>query len=111
MRSSQVTVAFYVERPFPTLSEETEWVEIELEVSGTDVPFVRGRFSGPPERCYPSEGGEVEDVIAKLGEVEVELTEAEAERAQEALREEAAEVAEARADAAAEAAYESRMED
>jgi len=35
---------------------------IELEIKGTLVPFVKGRSNGPPEQCYPDEGGYIEDV-------------------------------------------------
>jgi hypothetical protein len=110
-RPSEVETTMCVERPLPSLTEETEWVEIELELHGSDVPFVRGRHYGPPERCSPDEGGYVEDVRAMLGEVEVELSKVEMGRAEERLREQAADDDEARRDAAAEAAYESRMED
>ena len=33
--------------------------EVEFEVTGSVSPIVYGRFSGPPEDCYPTEGGEV----------------------------------------------------
>ncbi len=42
------SVPFYVER---------DGQELELELRGTMEPFVRGRTSGPPEDCYPDEGG------------------------------------------------------
>jgi len=32
----------------------------ELEIHGEVEPIRPGRFSGPPELCYPEEGGEVE---------------------------------------------------
>jgi hypothetical protein len=85
------SIAFYVERPLPTLTEETEWVEIELEIRGSHVPFVRGRHSGPPENCSPDEGGYVEDVFATYNGVEIDLTLKEAERAEEQLAEAAIE--------------------
>ena len=39
-----------------------EDVEHEVEVFGTVVPYDPGVLSGPPEGCYPPEGGEVEDI-------------------------------------------------
>jgi hypothetical protein len=35
----------------------SDTVEYELEVSCEVEPFVRGRCSGPVEKCYPPEGG------------------------------------------------------
>ena len=34
--------------------------ELELLVEGNATPYDPGVTSGPPERCYPPEGGEVE---------------------------------------------------
>ena len=34
--------------------------DVDVEVVGTVTPTVPGRYSGPPEDCYPDEGGEVE---------------------------------------------------
>ena len=44
---------------------------IDLEVSARITAYDPGCFSGPPERCYPPEGGEVEDleVIMPTGEI------------------------------------------
>lgn len=35
-------------------------LEMELLVEGNATPFKPGRAWGPPEDCYPDEGGEVE---------------------------------------------------
>lgn len=62
-------------------------VEVEVILAGSGVPYVRGRFSGPSEKCYPSEGGYVEDVTAfnpETGEP-MDLTEEEKEQASEYL--------------------------
>lgn len=37
-----------------------EDAHLTLRVEGTATPFVSGNTSGPPESCYPAEGGEVE---------------------------------------------------
>lgn len=34
--------------------------EIEFNVEFDASPYVPAKISGPPERCYPAEGGEVE---------------------------------------------------
>ena len=59
--------------------------ELELEIEGEMVAYVPGRHSGPAEMCFPSEGGYVEDIAAKLDGVEFELSEDETERASEIL--------------------------
>jgi hypothetical protein len=43
---------FYVEREL-----QGEDVEIQLQVELDVEPFVRGKYSGPPEGCFPDEGG------------------------------------------------------
>lgn len=47
-----------------------ETVEYELEVECYIEPFVRGRYSGPPENCYPDDGGfaEIESPVYALDE-------------------------------------------
>lgn len=35
--------------------------DTELQVTGDYLPFVPGVTSGPPELCYPDEGGYVDD--------------------------------------------------
>lgn len=32
-------------------------IEVEVEVDGDYEPYVPARISGPPEDCYPAEGG------------------------------------------------------
>lgn len=34
--------------------------DIDLEVTGYVQPIVHGHYSGPPERCFPDEGGDVD---------------------------------------------------
>jgi hypothetical protein len=72
--------------------EATIWVErgddeLEIKLTADASPRVRGRYHGPPELCYPDEGGEIEDVIATLNGQPFELTKAEADKALEALGE------------------------
>jgi hypothetical protein len=47
----EVEIDFYVER-----DEE----EIELQIKGHVSAYDPGKTYGPPDRCYPPEGGEVE---------------------------------------------------
>jgi len=35
-------------------------VEADLTIQANVSPHVPGRYFGPPEKCYPDEGGEVE---------------------------------------------------
>lgn len=61
--------------------------EVVVVLAGSGVPYVRGRSSGPSEKCFPSEGGHVEDVMVfdpETGE-EVELTSEELDRASDHL--------------------------
>jgi hypothetical protein len=69
-------------------NEETD-VETDLTVRCSVSPYDPGRTSGPPEDCYPPEGGEVESYKAFGPDGEpVELTSEEEERLQELVDEE-----------------------
>ena len=35
-------------------------IELEIEVGANVTPYVPAQTSGPPENCYPEEGGESE---------------------------------------------------
>jgi hypothetical protein len=48
-------------RPIPDSDED---LEIEVTVEGSYVPFVPAKTYGPPEDCYPAEGGYCDDVFA-----------------------------------------------
>lgn len=63
--------------------------EIEVEVSGT-VHIRPGRYSGPPEDCYPDES-EVDNVQATVDGQPFELTDGEYDDAVERLFERAEE--------------------
>ena len=45
-----------------------EWSEIELEAACNYWPVVEGRYSGPPEKCFESYGGEVEILSLRCGD-------------------------------------------
>lgn len=52
---ARYTHEFCVEREV-----DGEDVELTLQVELEIEPFVRGRYSGPPENCFPDEGGSAE---------------------------------------------------
>ena len=45
--------------------------DVEFEVEFSSTPYVPAKISGPPENCYPAEGGEVEIESICIGEFEV----------------------------------------
>jgi len=55
---------------YPTTSVSFEWEYenpltfdiVDILVEATVSPYDPGRRSGPPEDCYPPEGGEIEDL-------------------------------------------------
>jgi hypothetical protein len=47
-------------RPTPSLSVTFTHIGLTFKAECDFYPLVRGRFSGPPEDCYPDEGGEAE---------------------------------------------------
>ena len=46
-------------------------VETEYDIEASWVPYDPGKISGPPENCYPPEGGYAEDVTVKFKGVEI----------------------------------------
>lgn len=53
--------------------DSCELTEKEYEVSGHVSAYDPGICSGPPDRCYPPEGGEVEDITVTLDGKDVDL--------------------------------------
>lgn len=51
--------------------------EIDVEVLYTLEPYYPARIYGPPEDCYPAEGGDVEELAAYLDGKEFALSAAE----------------------------------
>lgn len=86
--------------------------DVEFEVEFSSTPYVPAKISGPPEHCYPAEGGEVEIESIFIGEFEVSDVISEATRDKiQGLAEEAAPEIEAEARASdAEYAAEARAE-
>jgi hypothetical protein len=66
------------EHEWTTYRELEDGTEVELTVTYTITPYDPGISYGPPERCYPPEGGDVEIVAVTddAGNV-IEPTEAE----------------------------------
>jgi len=58
-----------------------EEAEVVVDLTADVSPVIPGRFSGPPESCYPAEGGEVENLVATVGGLPFELTAEEEEEA------------------------------
>lgn len=90
---------------------EDEETEIELTVQGSVEPFVPGRYHGPPERCYPDEGGDAEVCAVLLAGKpwDGELTDRETDEAKRLLRQAEADARESYDESRAEEAYEDRM--
>lgn len=62
--------------------------EVDLTVTYTITPYDPGRINGPPEDCYPPEGGEVEIVsVTDADGNAIESTDEEAERWQTSIYE------------------------
>ena len=45
--------------------------DVEFEVEFSSTPYKPAKISGPPEQCYPAEGGEVEIESISIGDFEV----------------------------------------
>ena len=59
-RNTAITTEITVEREFAELGGDSRLYESEdVSVAWQFSPLDPGRYSGPPEHCYPAEGGEV----------------------------------------------------
>ena len=66
------------------------WIEIEIEVEFDATPYNPGVTSGPPEACYPPEGGEVEITQITYNDKPIELSEADQKKVQEDIEQQVA---------------------
>lgn len=76
--------------------------EVELEIEGSVSAIILGKYHGPPEDCYPDEGGDVEILKVTRNGIDITdeaLTSAEQEEVETKLRE------------AAESSYEGDFDD
>jgi hypothetical protein len=46
--------------------KEYEYIDEYIATADYVEPFVKGRYTGPPEKCYPDEGGYVENFTCKV---------------------------------------------
>jgi hypothetical protein len=94
-----------------TLTVERGEREIELTVVGEVTPLRRGRYCGPPEKCYPDEGGQVEicEVLHGGKSWDGDLDESERRQAEEKLQQAFDDAMADYADALAEERYEDRQ--
>lgn len=84
-----VVTSICVEREYTDENGDAAWCEIELRVEALVSRFRPGRYSGPPENCFPDEGGGIEEMSITWDGVEVyaALTRAELLRADAAVYE------------------------
>lgn len=66
------------------------WLEIEIEVEFDATSYDPGVTSGPPENCYPPEGGEVEIQAITYNSKPIELSDADEKKIQEELEQKVA---------------------
>ena len=83
-KGCNVTLSWTLYRPLPDGGER----EFNVEVGASISRYRPARTSGLPENCSPSEGGDVEDMVAWDDDnaCEVELTEAEKDDLADRLR-------------------------
>lgn len=54
-----------------TYEDEENNRNLEFEIAGTVSAYDPGRCSGPPEDCYPPEGGMLEDIEVRLVDADI----------------------------------------
>lgn len=89
-----------------TMHVDRNGEELEITITGYVEPLVHGVFSGPPERCYPDEGGFADLEGAMLNGKHFELTQEEIADAETLLWETYEDDMRDAADMAAEARFE-----
>jgi hypothetical protein len=57
-----------MQRRYPFEGKEFEAIGLSLSASGSYLPGDPGRLTGPPEKCYPPEGAEVEILTLICGD-------------------------------------------
>lgn len=67
------------------------YIEIAVEVEFDATPYDPGVCSGPPEACYPPEGGEVEITQITYNDKPIALSEADEKKIQEEIEQKVAE--------------------
>jgi hypothetical protein len=67
------------------------YIEIAVEVEFDATPYDPGVCSGPPEVCYPPEGGEVEITQITYNDNPIALSEADEKKIQEEIEQKVAE--------------------
>lgn len=101
-----------VEIEYELEDEETGEITF-IYIEGSGSPYVPAKVSGPPENCYPAEGGDtwiIDIHDADGNKWKGELTDGQEVDVSEKIFEALEEAAQDAKEAAAEAAYEDRME-
>lgn len=70
-RSGDYETTITVERDTPD-TDDTH--EVQVTVTGDVTPVTKGRYHGPPELCFPDEGGEVEVIETMVNGQTIDLT-------------------------------------
>lgn len=68
----------------------TTYIEIEIEVEFGATPYDPGVSNGPPEACYPPEGGEVEIESITYNGKAIELSDDDQKKVQEEIEQKVA---------------------
>ena len=58
-----------------TTDAKGEEIETVYEIECGLTPYVAAYISGPPEKCYPAEGGECEIIAVRLGKMDIPSSE------------------------------------
>ena len=54
----------------PDVTNFTTETVLEIDITARLSPYVPAKINGPPEKCYPAEGGEIEDWSAEFTNTE-----------------------------------------